>query len=76
MNRRARQFSCRFWEPYDELVVRKARQAGIKPNQLVRIATMAFVDMELLSVHERLSEIEESIGELYREFRTAFEASL
>ena len=73
MGRKAKQFSSRFWEPYDELVVAKAREAGIKPNQLVRLATMAFVDTDLLSVHERLTRIEEAIENLHRDFHDAVE---
>ena len=67
VNNKGKQFSSRFWEPYDELVIQKARAARIKPNQLVRVATMAFVDPDLLSIHERVSAIDESLKELRSE---------
>lgn len=63
----SKQFSSRFWEPYDELVVEKARAARLKPNQLVRLATMAFVDPDLLSIHERICTIEKDLKEFRAE---------
>ena len=68
MKRKEKQFSTRFWEPYDGLVMRQAEQAGIKPNQLVRVATMSFVDHQLLDVNERLTRIESSLVQLISEF--------
>lgn len=67
MSSKGRQFSSRFWEPYDELVVEKAKAARLKPNQLVRLATMAFVDPDLLSIHERVCEIDRRVKHLQHE---------
>lgn len=64
VSERGKQFSSRFWEPYDELVVEKARAARLKPNQLVRIATMSFVDQDLLAIHERVATITSELREL------------
>lgn len=48
------------------MVVEKARVARLKPNQLVRLATMAFVDTDLLSIHERVCTIERDLA-VFRE---------
>ena len=70
MSNKGKQFSTRFWEPYDELVTEKARMARLKPNQLVRFATMAAVDSDLLSIHERMKQMDHELKVLRQDQAT------
>lgn len=63
----------RIWTPYAERIVERARAARLKPNQFARIATMAAVDEDLLSVNERLTRIEETLRRLRKDFKDAVE---
>lgn len=68
-----KQITSRFWKPYDALIMEKAKEARIQPTQLVRMATMAFVDCEFLSLHKELLEIKKELAQFRKDFSDVVE---
>ena len=67
----ADKLTFRLWSPYSDKVLRKAKSAGLSPNQFGRLATMAMADSELLQLSERMGRIENEMIRLRKDFNDA-----